>query len=1304
VVNNVERQQHRLHDDSRNKTRTPHAARKAGEKPRNREHELGNDQPQRRAGNGTPRSARNMGTEPKIEARQKIQTSKAELDLDVRKAKASNELSKLLAAEEKLNQEKLKTEKERITLEKQLTDLEIKKKQLKNAGISVSKAELDLIQKEETIKRNKLKQLQDEEVKIKQLQDVSKQNISVWKEQIQLENALISTKKKKQLATEGTNRALSQERIELALVNKQVKQETLERLGLVGAYTKLSQARNDAKIKLRDLIASEQASTAEIKKAQIEFDKYDAKVKKADKAVGDFSKNVGNYKSAFSGLKDIFSAFGIVGGVAAFASIAKNAINIIKEFDQSIADLKAITGAAGKDLQYLKNQAIELGKGTKGGASAVVEAYKLIASAKPELLENVQSLNQVTEAVLTLSKASGLEMPEAATALTDAMNQFGVDASQATKFVDTLAAGAKYGAAEIPQVTEALLKFGAVARTSNISIQESTALVELLAENGLKGADAGTALRNVLLKLSAPDALPLKAKEAIERLGISFKDLSDTSKPIQERLEILKPLLKDNAGMVKVFGLENVVAATNVLQHTDRLADLTKKMDENGIALEQANTRTDTLTGAMDKLESSWSSFILSLSDKGNAGGNFLKFWVNDAIATLELLDGWFTSSEVKRERQLAQIRKEANDNAIKNYSDKNKRSLEELQNVIAWNNATITENTRAAKELEKLNIKISKDTSIGGSQRYETILANRKKIAKLNNETVAADAENKAVKGFIQQRSATPKNIPGNVDESKAGIESEKERTAREKAAKEKLDAAKRLSDSLYELQKQRLERRIKLNDDVAKDEAELDSVRITAVENSQKEQERLLILNKNHLLEIEKLSYQKELEENKGSKANIALVEKNYVNNKLKINEDFSNKLIDLNQKTKEDIDKINQFDFASYQASLDEGVKKNEIAMNSELAAENERFKALQDLGFKNEKEKEDATRSHEQRLFDIKKEFAIATANLQVANLEAELSAFKAQSDGSKESNKIILETEKKLSEARLKLTELGLDNFKGAETEKVLTAKEQAEKILQISQELTSALSDLGNAFSQAKIQKIDDEISKNNEFYDKQIALAENDARKKDFLEKERARKNDILEKKKREAQRKQAIFEKAVAIAQIAIQTALAIVKAAPNPFAVAAAAVLGAIQLATAIATPIPKYKHGRKGGPAELAIVGDGGVSEIITSGDGSNPRLTPNVPTLTKLGKDDIVHKSMSDYENYVKQSIILNFKNENQKIKELNSGFENNFSKELLEEMKRNTRAIEKGKPIILKNKAIDIPHSIWAFKNINWRS
>lgn len=333
-----------------------------------------------------------------------------------------------------------------------------------------------------------------------------------------------------------------------------------------------------------------------------------------------------------SGMIAAFSIGSLVSGtMAAFG----NAKRVIFEFEQGVADLSAITGASGKDLEFLKNAAIQLGESTKGGAVAVLEAYKLIASAKPELLNNVDALNQVTEATLILSKAAGMEMPAAATALTDAMNQFGVDASQASVFVDSLANGAKYGAAEIPQVTEALLKFGAIARSSNVDIKESTALIELLAENGLKGADAGTALRNILLKISAPDALPKEAQEIIGKLGISMEFLKDKTIPFQQKLEALKPLLVDNANVVKVFGLENTTAALNVISHTERLKELASKMGEVGTAEQQAAIKMDTVNNKTELLKSKYDSLILSIGTGKGVVSGFFKFFIDGASNAL---------------------------------------------------------------------------------------------------------------------------------------------------------------------------------------------------------------------------------------------------------------------------------------------------------------------------------------------------------------------------------------------------------------------------------------------------------------------------------------------------------------------------------------------------------------------------------------------------------------------------------------------------------------------------------------------
>lgn len=1139
----------------------------------------------------------------------------------------------------------------------------------------------------------------------KSLNTENQKTLGIWKEQIQLENALISTKKKNELATEGTNRALVKERLELALINKQVKQEALERLGLVSAYTKLNQARTDAKNKLRDLIATETASTAELKKASIEFEKLNAKVKKADDAVGDFTKNVGNYPkltSFTSGIKNLLGAFGLVGGVAAFASVIKGAINIVKEFDQSIADLQAITGASGKDLEYLKNQAIELGKATKGGATAVVEAYKLIASAKPELLENVQALNQVTEAVLTLSKASGMEMPAAAIALTDAMNQFNAPAEQAGIFIDALANGAKFGSAEIPQVTEALLKFGAVAKSTNVNIQESTALIELLAENGLKGADAGTALRNVLLKLSAPDALPKRAKDEFDRLGISLVTLKDKSIPIQQKLELLKPLLKDNASIVKVFGLENATAAINILSHTDRLKDLTSKMYENGTAADQAAIRSDTLTGSFDRLESAWSSFILSLSEKGNGLGSLLKGITNELTSTVE---GWrkiFTSNEKLKEEDLNQTRKQGFDSIVKSYSDKNKLNEAQLNLIKKLNSDEIAENASKVNALIADNKRLSQNTvfltGAVKSDSFAKIMENRKKIAQLNKTSTGLLGKNDGINSLIKSRqpSAVDPNAivpPGSDMED---VENAKAKAAREKALKDRLDAEKRLSDSLYELQKQRLEQSIRFNQEIANDDKENDEVRIAALTNAQAKQIELTDLTKKHLLDADKF---------------VLAKDKLNANEKIRIKEDAENKIIDINKKTSDEIDKIRVFDEAKYQKELEDKVSKLNVEQNKELEAENKRFQSLGDLEAMAQKDRENAIEDHERRVFEIKKQYAIKALKLQISNLETELAAsdlLPLNEQLSADKRQKIAET---LSKAKLDLSEVEVSTTKTNNEKEVLTEKEKAEKILDISGQLTGALTDLANAVFDAKIQNIEYEIDKNNEYYDKQIELAGNDERQKDLLSKEREKKNDELEKKKRKEQHKAAVFNKASAVAQAGISTALAILAALQTqpflplgPTMATLAGVLGAIQIGAILATPIPKYKTGRKGGPAETAWVGDGFVSEVITKSDGSNPRLTPNTPTLTSLGQGDIVHKSVEDYNRYIRASILSGFNQDHRKLSEFqNSQNGNMYGKEMLEELKRNTQAIKGQKFPSNSSKNLDINHHLWKMGNTNWK-
>ena len=1148
-----------------------------------------------------------------------IETSKIQIDLQIKKAKASSELSKLMADEEKISQQKLKTEKEKLIVEKELVSLEIKKQQLKNTSITVSKSELDFLQKEENIKKNKLKQLQDEENKLSKLQETSKQNILIWKEQNQLELALISTKKKNELATESTNRALIAERIELANTNKALKQEALERLGLVSAYTKLNSARTEAKNKLRDLIASESASIEEVKKAQKEFETLDKKVKLADKAVGDFTKNVGNYpfQNITSKLKDLVGAFGITVGIAAFGNVMKEAFDTIKNFQQGVADLSAITGATGKDLDYLRNQAIELGKDTKGGAIKVLDAYKLIASAKPELLENVESLNLVTEATLTLAKAAGIELPEAATALTDAMNQFGADASQASVFVDALANGAKYGAAEIPQTTEALLKFGAVARSSNINIKESVALVQLLAENGIKGAEAGTALRNVLLKISAPDALPKEAQQALKDLGISFELLKDKSIPIQEKFEALKPLLADNGKLLKAFGFENITTARNIIEHTDRLKDLTSKMGEVGTAEEQASKRMDTFKGAAERASSTYDSFILSIDSGNGIISKAMTHLTNGFTGIVNLLIRANTSFDDLNKKASGEGTKQgiktfasqfnnlegtgSTEDISKSIKSVANRNLELYKNQFNENEKKLAEFRKNAFRAAR-TYGVSEDDLKRDKERLLKSINEQASIIKQANTKIASVKKPLSV-------------VPESTGSTGSNSETTTEKKAREKDAKEILDRAKKINDDLYELQKQRLESSIYLNNEIVKDDEESDDVRIAAALNSEKKQIKLIELTKQHYLDADKFV----LENDKLSS-----------NAKTRINEDASNKIIEIEKRTGEELDKINQFDESKYTKDLEDKISKQNTLMNSELEAENIKFNTLSEL----DKKREGKIAEHEQKIFDIKKKYAIEALKLQISNLETELIASDKLPKNealSAEKRQKIAET---LSKAKLDLSDIELSNNDKKNKKEEYSDREKAEKLLEISRDLTGALGDLANSIFDAKIANIDAEITASDEYYASEIEKAGDDKNKKDLLQKESEEKRKKLEAEKRKEQQKQAIFNKGLSAVQIGISTAMAIMQsyAQLGPISGSAGAilagVLGAIQLAAVLATPIPKYKHGRKNGPEEYAYVGDGGVSEVIERTTGA-VEITPASDTLVKLNAGDKVYSTVDE---------------------------------------------------------------------------
>lgn len=350
--------------------------------------------------------------------------------------------------------------------------------------------------------------------------------------------------------------------------------------------------------------------------------KYNTEIAKTEKALKDIkSSGVKGFKSVnssanasrkiFSNLRNtIATTFAPLFALTTAVEGVRQIISLVSEFQQSAADLSAITGAQGDALEYLKQQAVEVGIETTVSATQTLEAYKLIASAKPELLNNAEALSSITKEAIFLSEASGRDLPSSISNLADIMNQFSAPAEEASRYVNALAAGSKEGSAEVDDLAQSFLNSGSSMKSANVSFEEGVALIEALAERGKKGAEAGVGLRNVITKLSATEILPKQAILRLNQAGVDMDALSDKTLSFSDRLKALKPIQNDTNALVSVFGLENLTTAQVLLDQTNRINDLSSAVSGTSVAYKQAEVRTSTLRGEWARLKNTISALI----------------------------------------------------------------------------------------------------------------------------------------------------------------------------------------------------------------------------------------------------------------------------------------------------------------------------------------------------------------------------------------------------------------------------------------------------------------------------------------------------------------------------------------------------------------------------------------------------------------------------------------------------------------------------------------------------------------------
>ncbi len=254
------------------------------------------------------------------------------------------------------------------------------------------------------------------------------------------------------------------------------------------------------------------------------------------------------------------------------------------EFQSSMADLSAITGAVGKDFDLLKEKTLSMAKIAKISQAEVATGIKLVASAKPELLENLPLLIKTTEQILLLKNASGLDLATASKVGAESLNIFGKGAEFAAKFVNILAAGSKLGSSEIADTGEAVLIAGPAARSAGLDFLQLNAAIQATAKGGIKGSRAGTALNAIFgrLRRAGLDIQSLGLEKTFNIVGDALKAETDPTK---------KAILE-----AKLFGEEHAKVGLTLVANAKLLGKFTKSLAGTNIAEEQATIRLATFS------------------------------------------------------------------------------------------------------------------------------------------------------------------------------------------------------------------------------------------------------------------------------------------------------------------------------------------------------------------------------------------------------------------------------------------------------------------------------------------------------------------------------------------------------------------------------------------------------------------------------------------------------------------------------------------------------------------------------------
>lgn len=313
---------------------------------------------------------------------------------------------------------------------------------------------------------------------------------------------------------------------------------------------------------------------------------------------------------ASSGLKGVATV--VAGTATAIGGLGVAATKVGMSFESAMSQCAATMGLTAEEIangsesfEMLEKAAKDAGATTQFSASQSAEALNFLALAGYDAEKAVKTL----PTVLNLAAAGGMELGEASDMVTDAMSALGDKAGTAESFVDKLAKTSQKSNTSVAQLGQAILTVGGTAKVLSGGVDEMNTVLGILADNGIKGAEGGTALRNMILSLTAPTDT---AAEAIESLGLKVLDANGNMRPLNDIFNDLNGTLSTMTQGEQTQVLNKIFNKVDLKSVNALLANSGERFDElsgyiancDGAAADMAETMNDNLQGKMTILGS----------------------------------------------------------------------------------------------------------------------------------------------------------------------------------------------------------------------------------------------------------------------------------------------------------------------------------------------------------------------------------------------------------------------------------------------------------------------------------------------------------------------------------------------------------------------------------------------------------------------------------------------------------------------------------------------------------------------------